>query len=374
MSPGGPGRGCEKVVKDQDFKNKTAKQSRLPERLRESSFAPAAVFGAFSSFVAAAFQIAPESRAESARDTSLVQLEISGLKHSSAQPVNLEFEYSQTLVLGTASSAYAFRRSLSGIAVDSADRIYALGDGELRIFEPNGKMIRRWKAPDQARCLTVGSGERIYFGVNDKITIYGAEGKRMGGFTVGNSQQAASATAVKIRGQEILVADAAARYIRRCDSSGRQIGEIGTQGKTHGFMLPNKSLDIDVDSKGIVRATDTGRHRVTSWNLDGSPAGHFGKFGQANPQDFVGCCNPVNLAIAPDGKVITAEKVIPRVKVYDPEGKLLALIGAEHFDPKCIHLHLAVDSKGRILVADPVRLEIKVFSSTLSKPGGRKNV
>jgi hypothetical protein len=28
----------------------------------------------------------------------------------------------------------------------------------------------------------------------------------------------------------------------------------------------------------------------------------------------------------------------------------------------CTHLHLAVDSKGRIVVADPVRREVKVFS------------
>ena len=90
------------------------------------------------------------------------------------------------------------------------------------------------------------------------------------------------------------------------------------------------------------------------------------------PEDFVGCCNPVNIAFAPDGKIVTAEKVIPRIKVYTAEGKLLALIGPEHFDPKCTHLHLAIDSKGRILAADPVRLEVKVFSAV--KSGGWESV
>jgi hypothetical protein len=112
---------------------------------------------------------------------------------------------------------------------------------------------------------------------------------------------------------------------------------------------------------------------VSFWTLDGAPIRHFGKFGLMNPEDFVGCCNPVNLAFTSDGRIVTAEKVIPRVKVFDSAGKLLGLIGPEHFDPRCTHLYLAVDSKGRILVADPVRLEMKVFSAIV-KPGGRENV
>jgi sugar lactone lactonase YvrE len=127
-------------------------------------------------------------------------------------------------------------------------------------------------------------------------------------------------------------------------------------------MLPNGWLDIDIDSYGTIWATDTGRHRVTGWVLDGSPVADFGKFGMQRPSDFVGCCNPVNIAVTPDGNIVTAEKMISRVKVYDPEGTLLALIGPEHFDPLCTHIHLAVDSRGRILTADPIRREIKIFA------------
>ena len=137
-------------------------------------------------------------------------------------------------------------------------------------------------------------------------------------------------------------------------------------------MLPNRSLDMAIDAKGIVHATDTGRHQVTSWNFDGVPLAHFGKFGLSRPEDFVGCCNPVNIALMPDGKIVTAEKVAARVKVFDPEGNLISLIGSEHFDPKCVHLYLAVDSRKRILVADPVRLEVKVFSTAI-QPGGLRH-
>jgi hypothetical protein len=213
----------------------------------------------------------------------------------------------------------------------------------------------------------------VYVGLNGRIEIFSETGNPAGGFDAGESGKPASVTAIKVIGQDLLVADATAKLIRRYDLHGKQLGVIGMQGKVRGFMLPNRSLDFAVDAKGVIYAADSGRHRVSSWNPDGSLKGQFGKFGLANPEDFVGCCNPVNLAIFPNGNIVVAEKVATRVKVYSPEGRLLAILGAENFDPRCIHLHLAVDSKGRILVADPVRREVQIFSAS-SNSGVSKSV
>jgi hypothetical protein len=368
MYPGRPIRRREKVVGTSDPKQKTENQGKVLERLRESSFAPAAVVGAFASFAGTVLGAKSESAKKTPPNTSLVQMDFSEQKRD-ALPLHLDLEYAQTLVLGDVNLEQRFRRSISAVAIGSADQINVLGDGEVRAFDSKGIFVRSWKAPEGALCMAIGGDERVYLGVAGQVAIYSATGIREGGFAVGESGKSASITAIKISGSEILVADASARCIRRYTETGKLIGEIGTQNKTRGFMLPNRSLDMDVDAKGTVRATDSGRHRVSSWILDGTPAGYFGKFGLRNPEDFVGCCNPVNIAVAPDGKIITAEKVIARVKVFDAGGKLLALIGPEHFDPQCIHLHLAVDSKGRIVVADPIRLAVKVFSIK-TQPGG----
>jgi hypothetical protein len=194
------------------------------------------------------------------------------------------------------------------------------------------------------------------------VDIYLASGERSGSIVIESRESPASVTAVKFWRNEILVADASARIIRRYDSKGKSLGTIGDKMKTGSFMLPNQWLDIDVTPDGILYATDTGRHRVTGWTQDGSPAGAFGKFGMRDPADFVGCCNPVNLAVAPNRKIVTAEKMIARVKVFDESGTLLAYIGPENFHPKCTHIHLAVDSTGRILAADPLLREIKIFA------------
>lgn len=354
----------------QDSNRNKPKNEKLRERFLKSWFPPAAVMGAFSSFLSAAFRPQSAKRAASPSATPLVQIDF---KPSSPAQHRLELEYSESLVLGGPASMRRFRRSLSGIAIGPGDRIFVLGDGEVTIFEPNGDVIQSWKTPENASCLAVGPDGRVYIGLLGRMEIYREAGIRIGGFSAGESGRPADVTAIKVCGKGILVADAAARFIRLYDAGGKQVCEIGTQNKTRSFMLPNRCLDMDVDAKGVVYATDTGRHQVTSWLLDGSPLGHFGKFGLQNPEDFVGCCNPVNLAATPDGKVVTAEKVIARVKIYSVSGKLIALIGPEHFDPGCTHLHLAVDSKGRILVADPVRREIKIFSPA-ARTGGSERI
>jgi sugar lactone lactonase YvrE len=270
--------------------------------------------------------------------------------------------YVQTAVFGPASSALPIRESLQGLVVDSADGVYVLADKSISILSADHRPIASWRAPVGAACIGVGPDLHILVGSLGRIDVFDTDGSRLAGFSTGEPNRPAEVTAVTAHGQDILVADAGARIVRRHARDGTAKGLIGDQSKTRGFILPNRSLDIAVDPSGVVYATDTGRHQVTMWTIDGAPVGKFGKFGMSDPADFVGCCNPVNLAITAGGQVVTGEKMVARVKVFERDGTLLAVIGPEHFDPACVHIHLAVDSKGRILAGDPVRRTVTVFS------------
>ncbi len=254
-----------------------------------------------------------------------------------------------------------FRRSLSGLALGPRDAVHALGDDEVRVFEAAGRLARRWGAPEKATCLGVAADGRVAVGSPGRVDLYAATGAHDGGFAAGTPEKPADVTAVRVVRDAVLVADAAARVIRRYDLRGAEQGLIGARNKTGGFMLPNRSLDFDVDAAGVVHATDSGRHQVTSWTLDGTMVASFGRFGMTRPEDFVGCCNPVNVAIAPDGSLVTAEKMVARVKVFGKDRTLLAVIGPGPFDPMCRHIPVAVDSSGRIVTADPERRTIEVF-------------
>ncbi len=277
-------------------------------------------------------------------------------------PPPLPHNYTRTAVVVGPGMPGEFRHSLSGLAVGPRDVVYALGDGEVRVFDSGGRLARTWSAPEKASCLGVARDGQVAIGSPARVDLYSDAGAHVGGFAVGTRDKPGEVTAVRLIKDGVLVADVAARIIRRYDLRGTELGVIGAQNKTGGFMLPNRSLDFDVDAAGVVHATDTGRHQVTSWKLDGTRVASFGKFGMARPEDFVGCCNPVNLAVAPDGAIVTAEKMIARVKVFSRDRTLLAVIGPEHFDPKCVHILVAVDSSGRIVTADPERRTIAVFA------------
>lgn len=348
---------------------KKDKQERLPDTLRQSSPAIAALLGAFTSFADSAFSRGDRSTNGRVQDLSLVSVE-SKLQGPGAGSPPLDMQFSPIMTLGRIGSKPIFRRSMECIAVGPGDRIYVLGDGEVSIFSPKGDMEGSWVAPRDTSCMAVEGSGTIFLGRPGQVEIYDHAGRRKGGFAVSGGTNA-SLTAIKTAANEILVADATARCIHRFTDAGKRLGEIGTQNKTRGFILPNRFLDMAVSGQNIVYATDPGRHRVSSWRLDGSPLGYFGKFGMKNPEDFVGCCNPVNIAVTGDGKIVTAEKVIARVKVFDGTGKLVGMIGPEHFDTRCTHLYLAADSRGRIIVGDPVRLEVKVFVTAV-RSGGRE--
>jgi hypothetical protein len=59
--------------------------------------------------------------------------------------------------------------------------------------------------------------------------------------------------------------------------------------------------------------------------------------------------------------VVTAEKSIARVKVYDANGNLLSVIGPENFDQSNTSMSIAVDGSGRIYVADTKPRVIRRF-------------
>lgn len=342
---------------------KKTQELGLAERLRKSWLAPAAALGAIGISVAASLRERPEQKTQTPAPKPESAPRPEGSDRGDVTPAAaFQREYVRSVTLSGKGSTSLFQRSLAGIAVGPGDSVYVLGDDEVRIHEPGGALVKTWKAPGKSTCIAVGPDRRVYLGLPGRVEILDDSGMRIGGFAVGESSKPADITAIKIYRKELLVADAAARIIRRLDSTGKQVGTIGDRSKAGSFILPNKSLDLDVDPKGIVRATDTGRHQVTAWSMDGSPLGSFGKFGMTDPADFVGCCNPVDLAVAPDGMIVTGEKMVARVKVYEPGGRLLAVIGPQNFDPQCTKIHLAVDSKGRIITADPVRRTVVIYS------------
>ena len=264
-------------------------------------------------------------------------------------------------ISGRGLGADSFSAELRGLHIDKSDRLWAVGDRAVKLFDAQGKAIGHWKTGSDPTCITTDAQGVLLVGQAGGYTRYDDNGKLLGTFR--DAERLGRVTCIGFTGQDVLVADATHRCIRRYDKDGRFLNAIGANNNTHGFLIPNGHLEFAMDAEGTIHAANPGKYRIERYTPAGKLLGHFGRFGTKKPEDFPGCCNPTNMTLMPDGRVVVTEKAPPRMKVYDAKGKMLAVVTPEAFDANCRNMDVAVDSLGRIYVADTVRLRILVFTS-----------
>jgi hypothetical protein len=282
-------------------------------------------------------------------------------------------EYKKSLVLGKGDF-----RGIGGVCVDHKDNIYVVGAKLLKIYDPAGKETKSIKLDIQASGVAVSEkGDIFVCGVSDGARVartpavvkYDASGDEKARW----ADNLKDPTGIAVYKNFVLVADSQAAAIHKFDTEGKFVADIGSRpGAKRGmFSTCCGILDFGVDSAGNLHVGDLGGHRVVTYSIDGKRGDFWGKHSNAE-EDFCGCCNPVSVAVAKNGVVITAEKTIPRVKVYSAGGKkLLAVVGLKDFDKNCGSIDLAIDSKMRILAVDDGANCVLVFDPPAK--GGSRN-
>lgn len=268
-------------------------------------------------------------------------------------------EYRHTRVMGGPDAGPEwFSRSIRGLCAGPDGRLYAAGDAQVMVFDPAGKLMRRWATAKPACSVGLGAAGRLLVGQPGQVEIFDGAGKLEKSWRGG---WIGEVTATGVYAGETLVADAAARCIRRYDKDFKHLNDIGKDNRTNGFLIPNGVLDFALDGAGVIHAANPGKHRVERYTREGELLGRIGRFDGLDPEGFPGCCNPTNLALGTAGHVVVTEKAGARAKVLDSAGKLVAVLGTAVFDPNCKNMAVTADFRGRIYVAEPVKLRILVF-------------
>ena len=270
-------------------------------------------------------------------------------------------------------------QSVQAIAATSDGRFLVAGDRAVQIFQADGTMAQAFSVPDEPRCLAVAGDDhdfpgRIYVGLASRVEVFDASGQPIATWSEGLDQNTLL-TSLAVFEDNVLAADAGNRVVVRWDATGRLLGTIGepdAQRGIDGFVIPSEHFDIVVPTDGVLRVVNPGAQRIEAFTLDGSPLGHWGE-ASARIEGFFGCCNPSHLTVLADGRFVTSEKGLPRVKLYSPQGEFESVIAATALltnrggGPEIRDEHssrtfgVAADSTGRVLVLDPNTRQVRIF-------------
>ena len=261
------------------------------------------------------------------------------------------------------------------VTIDRSGILYVSGDQAIRIFDSLGRIRETIKLSVSPFCL-VPTDEQFYIGTRDRIVITDKKGKVLS--TWASLGDNAWLTSMILTDEHIYIADAGQRIVWCYDLEGNFVRRIGDKdpGKNiPGFVVPGPYFDLAMAPDGLLRIANPGRHQIEAYTIKGDREFAWGRFGN-KLEDFTACCNPVSFAILEDGSMITCEKGVARVKVYDTFGKLKGFVaepkqlanvslsvGVKQERVQRYGFDVAVDEKGHVYILDRARNILRTFKS-----------
>jgi hypothetical protein len=260
-------------------------------------------------------------------------------------------------------------KELRGVAAGPEDRVYVVGDKALLILDSAGKQLSKTDLDKPAQNVAVGADGSAYVSLMDHIEVFDAKGVRKAVWTSPGPKT--WITSIAVTASEVYAADFGNKIVYRYDPSGKVVGHLGGMSPQPGvgtYEVPSPYFDVVVDQSGRPWVAHVGKQRIENYNADGSLDSTWGKQGNTI-QGFSGCCNPSHIAVRKDGSFVTSEKGLVRVKIHGSSGDLVGVVAPAKDFEKGVHgLDLAVDSRDRILVADPGTSTVRVYVVKESHP------
>jgi DNA-binding beta-propeller fold protein YncE len=248
--------------------------------------------------------------------------------------------------------------AMSAVAIDSADRIYALHRGEppLVAFDANGKYIRAWgqglfKVPHGLRVdreghiWTTDNGNHVLRKFNSEGRLLATRGVENKPATGKDGFRAPDDLVFDSHGN-IYVADSGNGRIVKLTAHGAYITEWGKKGKEPGQFAT--AHDLAIDKKDRIFVGDRGNKRIQVFDTTGKHLETWDGFG-----------NPFGLLVV-GNELLASEGDIHKIFHLDlTSGKITASWG----DPQTLLLphFMAANSKGTLFVCEVNGKRVQMF-------------
>ncbi|MBN2236157.1 MAG: hypothetical protein JW729_01275 [Bacteroidales bacterium] len=184
------------------------------------------------------------------------------------------------------------------------------------------------------------SGNRIYASTGETILIYTLKGdieEEWGPF-----DEKSQITSISANEHYIAFADASNKLVFILNQDGSLFTFFGKPGNQ--FIVPSPYFDVAFLDNEILGVANPGKRQIEYRTLQGDKVSFFGEEG-VGLKAFCGCCNPAHFAFFPDGKIVTAEKGINRLKILNQNGELIELVSQSSLFKASVPLDLAVGNE-----------------------------
>ena len=241
------------------------------------------------------------------------------------------------------------------------DIIYAAGDKSVKIINSSGNLLREFDLPGKPQALDVFE-ENIFIAIDNQVFVYSSSGAQASEWDqLGENSLITSLAA----GSDIVfVADAGKRRVLRYSPEGDLLGEFdGKAGDEvlHGFIIPSPCFDLDINADGELWVVNPGLHALENYTSEGDFR-TFWKKTSMKPEGFSGCCNPSHYTFLPDGRFVTSEKGLVRIKTYKRSGEFEGVVAAPvKFLDEGRAPDVAADSQNNVYALDFDKKMIRVF-------------
>ena len=198
------------------------------------------------------------------------------------------------------------------------DKLIVAAANNIFIYDGTGRLLNNFAVGSKVRDMATEDG-LIYILFPTRIEVYNTDGECIRDWEAcGNTSDYCS---LALAPGSVFVSDAANKNLCKYTSEGNLVKFINSPNR---FIIPSYTFGVTyVD--GVIHCSNSGRHQVEKYSLDGEYLGAYGKPGTVAGK-FCGCCNPVHLTHTATGEIITSEKGSPRISCYGSDGQFRSVL------------------------------------------------
>ncbi|HCF95668.1 MAG TPA: hypothetical protein DEW46_11440 [Verrucomicrobia bacterium] len=268
-------------------------------------------------------------------------------------------------------------KAARGLAVTEAGEVLVAGDHGYARFSATGEALLAEPIDDSARAVWWDSESgAVWVAGERRVYRFAATGGLEAQWPMPYEGAHARITSIATSAGAVFLAIEERRrgHVLRCSMDGETAEPLFEPNPEEGvlpILSPSPYVDLGVTSEGHILVGNLGQCQVQLFSATGNLLAAWGRSSFAI-DGFCGCCNPVCVAALPDGRVVTGEKGLKRVKIYRTSGELDGVIAApaefsaaaqagEPDPQKLKGLDVAVRSDGAVVVLDQTDATVHVM-------------